>query len=397
MDAPLRLGYPPPARRRVNRLLAACPRYRPQRVIIRSVTSAVPSALPSATSRSSPPTPPSTARPTCSRTSSTSCSSRSTPRSSRRWTTGTSRSSSRSGRSPRSSSASGSTPGSSASTTRWRRAEAQRRLAGTVSALRGRRRRSFSSLVVLAGTEPLTRAVLGDEAPLARAGWCWWRRTSSWARSPSSRSRLLRIQDRPGLFSTFSAVRHTVNTGLKVLLVTRGLGRGGHPLERPPGHDRLRPRPVPRPLPPCPARLRPRRPARGARLRPAQGPARIPGAGPERLRPQDPGPVRARAPRSGSTRWATRSGTAVKFALSAFEPAWGPFVYAAGQARRGEGDAGPRRHLCLRRLRLGGAGRGRAGQGAARPHDAGQSGVPRRRAGDPAGRARLSAPRRRSC
>jgi O-antigen/teichoic acid export membrane protein len=38
---------------------------------------------------------------------------------------------------------------------------------------------------------------------------------------------LLRIQDRPALFSTFSATRHTVNIVLKVVLVTAGWGVGG--------------------------------------------------------------------------------------------------------------------------------------------------------------------------
>ena len=38
---------------------------------------------------------------------------------------------------------------------------------------------------------------------------------------------LLRIQDRPGLFSTFSAGRHTVNIVLKVALVPAGWGVGG--------------------------------------------------------------------------------------------------------------------------------------------------------------------------
>jgi O-antigen/teichoic acid export membrane protein len=38
---------------------------------------------------------------------------------------------------------------------------------------------------------------------------------------------LLRIQDRPGLFSTFSATRHTVNIILKVALVTAGWGVAG--------------------------------------------------------------------------------------------------------------------------------------------------------------------------
>jgi O-antigen/teichoic acid export membrane protein len=38
---------------------------------------------------------------------------------------------------------------------------------------------------------------------------------------------LLRIQDRPGLFSTLSALRHAVNTLLKVVLVVRGWGVAG--------------------------------------------------------------------------------------------------------------------------------------------------------------------------
>src|SRR5262249_7633217 len=38
---------------------------------------------------------------------------------------------------------------------------------------------------------------------------------------------LLRIEDRPGLFSSFAALRHTLITVLKVVLLVKGFGVGG--------------------------------------------------------------------------------------------------------------------------------------------------------------------------
>ena len=72
---------------------------------------------------------------------------------------------------------------------------------GHGGALRGRGRRACSSLLVVAGAGPLTRAAPRRREAPARAGWCWWRRTSSLGTFAFVPLSLLRIQDRPGLFS----------------------------------------------------------------------------------------------------------------------------------------------------------------------------------------------------
>jgi O-antigen/teichoic acid export membrane protein len=173
---------------------------------------------------------------------------------------------------------------------------------------------------------PLTRLVLGQEAPsrtwviLVAADLF----AGTFAFVPLS---LLRIQDRPGLFSTFSAVRHTLNTGLKVLLVTRGLGVGGILWS-----DLLATTVFALAL--APILLRNARPALdlGA-LREvlAFGLPKVPhGFLVQILNVSDRKILDLYVTRAevGLYQTGYTFGTAVKFALSAFEPAWSPFVYA---------------------------------------------------------------------
>jgi O-antigen/teichoic acid export membrane protein len=79
--------------------------------------------------------------------------------------------------------------------------------------------------LVAALARPLTNVLLGTAAP---AHWVIVVAADvylgAFAFVPLS---LLRIQDRPGVFSTFSAGRHALNTALKVFLIMRGLGVSG--------------------------------------------------------------------------------------------------------------------------------------------------------------------------
>jgi O-antigen/teichoic acid export membrane protein len=203
--------------------------------------------------------------------------------------------------------------------------EAQRRLAGTV-ALFAAASSLLLFLLVLAGMEPLTRAVLGDASAPRR--WVVLVAADvfvgTFAFVPLA---LLRIQDRPGLFSTFSAVRHTVNTGLKVLLVMRGWGVDGILWS-----DLLATTVFSLAL--SPVLFRHARPAFDrAALREvlAFGLPKVPhGFLLQVLNVSDRRILAAFVPRAevGLYQMGYGLGTAVKFALSAFEPAWGPFVYA---------------------------------------------------------------------
>lgn len=79
-------------------------------------------------------------------------------------------------------------------------------------------------LVVLAASGPLTRLLLGDRPVrwlLLAAGDV---ALGTLIYVPLN---LLRIQDRPGLFSAFSGCRHALNLGLKVVLVMAGYGVEG--------------------------------------------------------------------------------------------------------------------------------------------------------------------------
>ena len=102
---------------------------------------------------------------------------------------------------------------------------AQRRLASTVALFAAASSTALFLLVALFSS-PLTRLLFHAEAPPSRfvvlaAADVW---LSAFAFVPLN---LLRIQDRPGAFSTYSACRHTLNTVLKVVLVMRGHGVEG--------------------------------------------------------------------------------------------------------------------------------------------------------------------------
>ena len=138
---------------------------------------------------------------------------------------------------------------------------------------------------------------------------------------------LLRIQDRPALFSTFSATRHTVNIVLKVVLVTRGGGVAGILWS-----DLLAT--VVFSLALLPILVRHAAPAFSAPLLGEALRFGVPKV-PHGLLLQ----VQNLADRKILDHFVTRGevglyqmgynfGQGVKFATSAFEPAWGPFVYA---------------------------------------------------------------------
>jgi O-antigen/teichoic acid export membrane protein len=101
----------------------------------------------------------------------------------------------------------------------------RRRLAGTV-ALFGGGIGTLLFLLVVVFRGALTELLFAADAPAAQlvvlaAADVW---LGSFAVVPLS---LLRIQDRPGLFSSFAAARHAANTLLKVVLVMRGFGVQG--------------------------------------------------------------------------------------------------------------------------------------------------------------------------
>ncbi len=101
----------------------------------------------------------------------------------------------------------------------------RRRLAGTV-ALFSAGLGSVLFLCVVLGRRALTATLFGHDQPAASlvmlaAADVW---LGSFAFVPLS---LLRIQERPGLFSSFAAFRHATNTILKVALVMQGWGVAG--------------------------------------------------------------------------------------------------------------------------------------------------------------------------
>ena len=220
--------------------------------------------------------------------------------------TGTSRCCCCSAPRPRSCSGSASTPASSACTTTWTTDAERRRLAGTVALFAAAAGvRALGAVVAAARARSRARS----SAPGAPEGWVVLVAADvflgTFAFVPLS---LLRIQDRPGLFSALSVVRHTVNIALKVVLVIGGLRRRGRPVERPRRHRRLRARPAAHPPAPRGARVLRRRCC--ATCWPSALP-KVPHGlmvqVAEPGRPQDPRPLRDAAPRSGSTTWATPS------------------------------------------------------------------------------------------
>jgi O-antigen/teichoic acid export membrane protein len=211
----------------------------------------------------------------------------------------------------------------------------RRRLAGTVAV--------FSALVgtlffvgTLLGAGFLTRLVLGTDAPglrrlLVLAAADVWLGTFAFV--PLA---LLRIQDRPGLFSAFAVFRHTVNIVLKVVLVVKGLGVAGVLWSDAIATGLFS-------LALVPILVRHARPALSSRLlRDALtfGVPKVPhGILVQALNLADRKILDLFVSRAevGIYQLGYTFGGTVKFALSAFEPAWQPFVYS--QARRPEAPA----------------------------------------------------------
>jgi O-antigen/teichoic acid export membrane protein len=100
----------------------------------------------------------------------------------------------------------------------------RRKLAGTVALFSAAVSTSLFALVAL-GAMPLGRALLGPARP---ARWLVLAAADIYAGSfafvPLNQ---LRIQDRPGLFSCFSVGRHALSTGSKVVLLLGGYGVTG--------------------------------------------------------------------------------------------------------------------------------------------------------------------------
>jgi O-antigen/teichoic acid export membrane protein len=209
--------------------------------------------------------------------------------------------------------------------------EEKRRLAGSVAVFAAVAGGVLLALVALA-SGPLTRLLLGPDVPRA---WVVLVAADvylgTFAFVPLS---LLRIEERPGLFSAFSAGRHAANAGLKVALVLAGYGVAGVLWS-----DLLATALFAFSLLP---RLRGRAAftvsAPLLREALAFGLPKVPHG----LLLQ----VQNLADRKILDLFASRAevglyhvgytfGQGVKFATSAFEPAWGPFVYA--EARKDEG------------------------------------------------------------
>ena len=202
---------------------------------------------------------------------------------------------------------------------------AQRRLAGSVAvavAVAG----ALLLLAVVAAREPLTRVLLGHEAPSP-----WWvvlvagdTFLGTFLFVPLS---LLRIQDRPALFSVLSTGRHSLNILLKVILLTRG-----HGVEGILWSDLVATAAMAVALLPVVARHV--TPALDfALLRPALafGLPKVPhGVFVQVLNGLDRKILDLFVSRAevGLYQMGYTLGAGVKFATSAFEPAWGPFVYA---------------------------------------------------------------------
>lgn len=200
----------------------------------------------------------------------------------------------------------------------------RRRLAGTVALFTAAAGAVlFAAVVALSG--PLTRWLLGPGPP---AGWVVLVAADVYlgglAFVPAS---LLRIQDRPGLFSAFSVGRHAFNTVLKVALVSSGYGISGMVWS-----DALATAAYALCLLPLLARHASFSPSPRL-LREALG-FGLPKV-PHGILVQ----VQNLADRKILDLFVTRAevgvyhfgyafGTVVKFPLSAFEPAWQPFVYA---------------------------------------------------------------------
>ena len=213
--------------------------------------------------------------------------------------------------------------------------EERGRLAGTVAV--------FSALVgtaffagTLAGAGPLARLVLGDASPGARVLLVLAAADvflGTFAFVPLA---LLRIQDRPALFSAMAVFRHAVNIVLKVVLVVKGLGVAGILWS-----DAIATLLFSLAL--APVLVRHARPAFSLPLLRAAlhfGVPKVPhGILVQALNLADRKILDMFVSRAevGIYQLGYTFGGTVKFALSAFEPAWQPFVYS--QARRPEAPA----------------------------------------------------------
>jgi O-antigen/teichoic acid export membrane protein len=200
----------------------------------------------------------------------------------------------------------------------------RRRLAGTVlvfaalvsSAL-------FAAIAAFSG--PITRLLFGHDAPSPR--WVVLVAADVFAGSfafvPLG---LLRIEDRPGAFSAFSVFRHTLNTVLKVVFVVRGWGVEGILWS-----DLTATIAFTLVLLPV-LRGRARLGLDTGLLRPVLHFAlpKVPhGILVQALNLADRKILDLHVPRPevGLYQMGSTFGSGVKFALSAFEPAWSPFVY----------------------------------------------------------------------
>jgi len=203
------------------------------------------------------------------------------------------------------------------------REESPRRFAGSV-ALFASGFGLVTWLLVVAAAGPLTRGLLGARPELWVVLAAGDVALGTLIYVPLN---LLRIQDRPGLFSLLSAGRHTVNLGLKVLLVMAGRGVEGVLWS-----DLVATAAIALALAPVLWR--------GAsfafewalvREALAFGLPKVPhGFLVQVQNLADRKLLDLFVPRAvvGQYGVAYSLGTAVKFALSAFEPAWGPFVYS---------------------------------------------------------------------
>jgi O-antigen/teichoic acid export membrane protein len=201
---------------------------------------------------------------------------------------------------------------------------ARRRLAGTVALFTA----AFGGLLLLAIgllRAPLTHLLLGPYVPTS---WVVLAAADVYlAGLAAVPAGLLRIQERPGLFSVFSAGRHLLNTALKVVLVTRGFGVSGVVWSDAAASAAYALALLPVLLRQASFAFSP------ALLREALG-FGLPKV-PHGMLVQ----IQNMADRKVLDLFVTRAevglyhvaysfGTVVKFPLSAFEPAWQPFVYA---------------------------------------------------------------------
>jgi O-antigen/teichoic acid export membrane protein len=201
----------------------------------------------------------------------------------------------------------------------------RRRLAGTVLVFAALVSSALFAAIALFAT-PITGLLFGHEAPPAR--WVVLVAADVFAGSfafvPLA---LLRIEDRPGTFSALSVFRHTLNTALKVVFVVRGFGVEGILWS-----DLAATTAFALVLLPV-LRGRVHLGLDASLLRPVLQFAlpKVPhGILVQALNLADRRilDVYVTRPEVGLYQMGSTFGSGVKFALSAFEPAWSPFVYS---------------------------------------------------------------------